>query len=176
MSLRSVPRTQPVLTHGMQDCKDRPLIFIGHCFGGLVIQKVSSFRYPIHIFSCNMQALSLHTSCLVGSTVGIIFLGTPHSGTVTFTSRGVSTKDILTVIAMHSELRREPKVLDELDSEGGALLEVSQDFLNLCRSPRGSGLEVINFFEQRASSVGKQIGRDDFQVKTYKTLLCYSKW
>ena len=169
-------RTQPVLTHGIQDCKDRPLIFIGHCFGGLVIQKVRSFQsYPIHIFSCKIQTLTLHTSGLVDSTVGIIFLGTPHSGTVTFTSRGVSTKDILTVIAMHSELRREPKVLSELESEYGTLLEVSQDFLDLCRSSRGVSLVVINFFEQRASRVEKQIGRDDLQVITYKMPLCHAK-
>ena len=84
-------------------------------------------------------------------------------------------KDILTVIAMHSELRREPKVLSELESEYGTLLEVSQDFLDLCRSSRGVSLVVINFFEQRASRVGKQIGRDDLQVITYKMLLCHAK-
>jgi hypothetical protein len=163
------------LIHAMQDCKDRPLIFIGHCFGGLVIQKVRDFQYTIHIFSCKRQTLTLHTSGLVDSTIGIIFLGTPHAGTVTFTSSGVSTKDILTVIAMHSELRREPKVLSELESEYGTLLEVSQDFLDLCRSSRGHSLRVINFFEQRASKVGKQIGRDDLQVLTYKILLCRTK-
>ncbi|KIM74852.1 hypothetical protein PILCRDRAFT_79711, partial [Piloderma croceum F 1598] len=109
------------------------------------------------------QTLTLHTSGLVDSTVGIIFLGTPHSGTVSFTSRGVSTEHFLIAIAMHLELRCEPKVLSELESEYGTLLEVSEDFLDLCRSPRGVRLQVINFFEQRASKVGKQIGRDDLQ-------------
>jgi hypothetical protein len=141
--------------HDMQDCKDRPLIFIGHCFGGLVIQKVCSFQYTIHVFSCKRQTLTL-TSGLVNSTVGIIFLGTLHSGMVSFSSKGVSTKDFLTVIAMHLELRHEPKVLSELESaEYGALLEVSEDFLDLCRSSRGVSLQVINFFEQQASKVGK---------------------
>lgn len=162
--------------HDMQDCKDRPLIFIGHCFGGLVIQKVRSFQYTIHVFSGKRQTLTLHTSGLVNSTVGIIFLGTPHSGTVSFSSKGVSTKDFLTVIAMHSELRHEPKVLSELESaEYSALLEVSEDFLDLCRSSRGVSLQVINFFEQRASKVGKQIGRNDLQVLSYKMPLCHTK-
>jgi len=94
---------------------------------------------------------------------------------VSFTSRGVSTKDFLIVIAMHSELRREPKVLSELESEYGTLLEVSQDFLDLCRSTRGASLQVINFFEQRVSKVGKQIGRDDLQVLSYKMPLYHAK-
>ena len=125
---------------------------------GLVIKKVCSFQYPIHIFSCKIQTLTFQMSRLVNSTVCIIFLGMPHSGTVTFTSRGVSTKDILTVIAMHSELCCKPKVLNELESVDGTLLKVSKDFLDLCWSPRGVSLVVINFFKQRASRVGKQIG------------------
>jgi hypothetical protein len=162
----------------MQDCNDRPLIFIGHCFGGLVIQQVCSCPYTIHVFSCKRQALTTdgistrQTTGLFDFTVGLVFLGTPHSGTVTFTSRGISTKDILTVIALNSELRHEPKVLSDLESEYGTLLDVSQHFLDLCRS---SNLKVINFFEQRASKVGKQIGRDDLLVLIFQTLLYYAK-
>ena len=123
--------------------------------------------YRVHVISCIVQALTIdaistrQTAGLFDFTVGLVFLGTPHLGTVTFTSRGVSTKDILTVIAMNSELRHEPKVLRDLESEDRTLLDVSQQFLDLCRS---SNLKVTNFFEQRASKVGKQIGRDDLQV------------
>jgi len=113
---------------------------------------------------------------LFDSTIGVIFLGTPHSGTVTFTSRGVSTKAILTVIAMYSELRQDPEVLSGLESERGTLLEVSQDFLTLSRSPQGVNLQLINFFEQRSSKVGKQVGRDDLQVPMYKMVLYCAKW
>ena len=135
--------------------------------------------YRVHVISCIVQALTIdaistrQTAGLFDFTVGLVFLGTPHLGTVTFTSRGVSTKDILTVIAMNSELRHEPKVLRDLESEYGTLLEVSKQFLDLCRS---SNLKVINFFEQRASKVGKQIGRDDLQVLSYKMPLCHAKW
>jgi hypothetical protein len=120
-------------------------------------------------FSSEWQALTTdglltrQTSGLVDSTVGVIFLGTPHSGTVTFTSRGASTKPILAIIALYSELHKEPKVLADLESDDDTLLEVSRAFLDLCRSS-GLNLQLINFFEQRISSVGKQIGRDDILV------------
>jgi len=100
----------------------------------------------------------------------------PHSDTVSFTLRGVSTKHFLIAIAMHLELCCQPKVLSELESEYGTLLEVSQDFLDLCQSSRGISLQVINFFEQWASKVGKQIGGDYLQVLLYKMLLCHATY
>jgi hypothetical protein len=114
--------------------------------------------------------LTRQTSGLVDSTVGVIFLGTPHSGTVTFTPRGASHRPVLAAIALHSELRKEPNVLADLESEDNTLLDVSQAFLKLCQSP-GLDLRVINFFEQRISSVGKQLGRDDIQVGILQMLL-----
>ena len=162
----------------MQNCKDLPLIFIGHCFGGLVIQKVRSCPFTVHVFSYKRQALTTDSLAnrqnagFFDFTVGLIFLGTPHSGTVTFTSRGVSTQANLNVIAMHADLRYESEVLKDLEDNDGALLQVSNDFLRLCRS---SNMKVINFFEQRDSKVGKQIGRDDLQVLLYHTLLYCAK-
>lgn len=54
-----------------QDCHDRPIILIGHCFGGIVIEKAlvdaSGFRNNF--------------SSLLGSIAGVICMGTPHQGT-----------------------------------------------------------------------------------------------
>ena len=49
--------------------KDRPLIMIGHCYGGLVIQKM-------------LITAKLHSEDwpgLYSSTSGIVFLRTPHT-------------------------------------------------------------------------------------------------
>ena len=100
---------------------------------------------------------------LIDLTVGIVFLGTPHKGTVTFTSKGTSARPISAIIALHPELRKEPKVLADLESEGDTLLDVSKAFLVLSQSP-GLDLRVVNFFEQRISRVGKLFGRDDLEV------------
>ncbi|OBT58354.1 hypothetical protein VE04_01353 [Pseudogymnoascus sp. 24MN13] len=50
------------------DCHDRPIIFIGHCFGGIVIEKA--------IVDAQSKLKSL-ISCIAG----VICMGTPHQGT-----------------------------------------------------------------------------------------------
>jgi hypothetical protein len=82
---------------------------------------------------------------------------------VTFTSRGVSNKALLAVIAMNSDLRQEPGVLRDLETDHGILSSVSEHFLDLSRSGNPD-LQVVNFFEQRSSKVGKQFGRNDLEV------------
>jgi hypothetical protein len=55
----------------------------------------------------------------------------------------------------------ETEVLDAMISDRGSLLEVSEDFAGLCR---GSDLFITCFFEQRISTLGKIIGRNDIRV------------
>ncbi|KAK0510326.1 hypothetical protein JMJ35_007720 [Cladonia borealis] len=54
-----------------KDTQHRPLIFIGHSFGGVVIEQ--------SLVSANSHKGSFEHLAL--STVGIVFLGTPHRGT-----------------------------------------------------------------------------------------------
>ncbi|KAI9689748.1 MAG: hypothetical protein M1822_009630 [Bathelium mastoideum] len=129
----------------MEDLQ-RPLIFIGHCFGGLVIQralnlaKMQQGAYP-GVFD---------------SSIGIVFLGTPHRGTKSFTQESA----LLATIAASSDLSQnlETAVLDSMTSDNGALLDVADDFIALCVD---GGPTVSCFFEQRASKLGKVIGRSD---------------
>ncbi|KFZ10171.1 hypothetical protein V501_05309 [Pseudogymnoascus sp. VKM F-4519 (FW-2642)] len=51
-----------------RDCHDRPIIFIGHCFGGIVIEKA--------IVDAQSKLKSL-----ISSIAGVICMGTPHQGT-----------------------------------------------------------------------------------------------
>lgn len=71
---------------------------------------------------------------------------------------------LLTAIAAQADLQigMEPAVLDELRFDQGALLEVSNDFARLCT---GTGPRIICFFEQRESSLGRVVGRNDIQVR-----------
>ncbi|KAH7400986.1 hypothetical protein DE146DRAFT_677647 [Phaeosphaeria sp. MPI-PUGE-AT-0046c] len=124
----------------------RPLIFIGHCFGGLVIQralnlaKMQQNAYPGVFDSC----------------VGTIFLGTPHRGTRSF----AQDSSLFAAIAASSDLSQslETGILDSMKSENGALLDVTDDFVNLCSE---GGPLISCFFEQRPSKLGKIIGRND---------------
>jgi hypothetical protein len=94
------------------------------------------------------------------------FQGTPHRGTKAFLPQSA----LLAAIAAQSDLHGgiEAGVLDALRSDEGALLDVSDDFAKLCG---GMGLLITCFFEQRESSLGKVIGRDDIQVSRLRVLI-----
>jgi hypothetical protein len=124
----------------------RPLIFIGHCFGGLVIQRALNLA---------MMQRGAYPS-VFDSTTGIVFLGTPHRGTQSFTRNSA----LFAAIAASSDLSQhlETGVLDSMTSENGALLDVTDDFLTICAE---NGPMITCFFEQRPSKLGKIVERDD---------------
>lgn len=129
----------------MEDLQ-RPLIFVGHCFGGLVIQRALNLA--------KMQQGAYPG--LFDSSIGIVFLGTPHRGTKSFTQESA----LLAAIAASSDLSQnlETGVLDSMTSDDGALLDVADDFIALCVD---GGPMISCFFEQRSSKLGKVVGRND---------------
>lgn len=141
-----------VLARERQQDPMRPLIFIGHCFGGLVIQRA--------LITAKLHPESETEEAILKSTVGAVFLGTPHRGTGAFGSQSA----LLAAIAAQTDLylSMESEVLDAMKVERGELLDVSEDFLKL--SVR-ENLRITCFFEQRESNLGKMIGRDDIKVR-----------
>ncbi|KAH3999857.1 hypothetical protein HBH64_072750 [Parastagonospora nodorum] len=129
----------------MEDLQ-RPLIFVGHCFGGLVVQRA------LNLAKMQQDAYP----GVFDSTVGIVFLGTPHRGTQSFTQDSA----LFAAIAASSDLSRklETGVLESIASDNGALLDVTDDFVRLCI---GGGPLITCFFEQRPSKLGKIVGKDD---------------
>jgi hypothetical protein len=59
------------LAHLRHEVKERPIFFVTHSMGGIVIKKV-----VLHSNESNMTDISPIT----GDTRGIIFMGTPHAG------------------------------------------------------------------------------------------------
>lgn len=93
------------------------------------------------------------------SSVGVVFLGTPQRGTKSFTQESA----LLAAIAASSDLSQnlETGVLGSMTSESGDLLDMADDFVTLCID---GGPMISCFYEQRASKLGKVIGRDDIEV------------
>ncbi|KAF2013431.1 hypothetical protein BU24DRAFT_317004, partial [Aaosphaeria arxii CBS 175.79] len=60
-------RLRKALRRKREECPSRPLIFIAHCFGGLVVLKADAYQDDEWRSS-------------LASTAGLIFLGTPFRG------------------------------------------------------------------------------------------------
>lgn len=100
-------RTVALLSNHVQ--QHRPIIFIGHSLGGLVIQKalLHSDESPDELYSD-----------VVDSTAGVVFLGTPHRGSTLANWGGLGT-DFIHIVrdvnqAIVKLLRPDSRILFQL--------------------------------------------------------------
>ncbi|CAG8976325.1 hypothetical protein HYALB_00005732 [Hymenoscyphus albidus] len=112
--------------------KSRPLIFIAHSLGGLVLKQA-------------LVIASKSEGCDYGniwtSTLGILFFGTPHRGSE-LASYGAQLARVPTALSMKAE----PVLLHSL-SLGSAILEKLNKEFRILMSNKGAGREVISFYE-----------------------------
>ena len=138
--------------------------------------KKSDFL-PILSFPTNfswqaMMTAKLHEHvypALFSSTIGILFIGTPHRG-----SDAVSKASLFAAVASHTSLQADGTILKMLEAENDALLDLLDNFVTLCNSPEAH-LRIVCFFEQRTTCIGKVIGIKTIRVhspKSEKEMLC----
>ncbi|EXA30664.1 hypothetical protein FOVG_17961 [Fusarium oxysporum f. sp. pisi HDV247] len=126
-------------------CSDRPIIFIGHCLGGLVMQQA---YLSLHLQPEDWPNLS------IDNVNGMVFLGTPHHGV----ADGVlSTQGQIYQSILASKLRVEPNILASVERNNDVLKSVVHNFTrrvhNIARRP-----EIFCFYEQRITNVGAIVG------------------
>lgn len=115
--------------NGGKGLEKRPLIFIAHCLGGLVAQKVGR-NFPEKVSTDKQKAIiysKLHDvdyPRILTSTAGKIFLGTPHRGTGDITSKGL----LCAVIASDPNLRTNGTILRALETNSETSLDVVSEF------------------------------------------------
>ena len=147
------------LTIERSKCPDRPLIFIGHCYSGLVIQKaLLTARYDRERWKG-----------IYDSAIGLVFLATPHRGTGHWTATGM--KDTLNERNAQSEdysLPIEDSVLETLKAQSPMLDYVRSEFVKIWTASHG-GEGLVCFYEQKATTVGRIIGE---QSKVRLELMC----
>ncbi|KAK5988294.1 Vegetative incompatibility HET-E-1-like protein [Cladobotryum mycophilum] len=117
----------------------RPLIFIGHSFGGNLIEQT-------------ILSASRHESGftdIAASTVGVIFLGTPH--------RGSAAASWGSLLASHapSHLGFEDRILKDLEEQSGTLIDRLHDFSRWLFS---ESVPVICYFEKRVTDYSSRVG------------------
>lgn len=93
------------------------------------------------------------------STVGVVFLGTPHHGSGSFTRDSALLRHIAASSDMLKQL--DTSILETMTSAYGDLLDVADDFINFCQE---GGPAIACFYEQRSSKIGKIIGNDELTV------------
>ncbi|PGH18658.1 hypothetical protein AJ80_04405 [Polytolypa hystricis UAMH7299] len=136
-----------------QNCLYRPIVFIGHCFGGIVIEKALLLAklheedYP-GIFKC---------------TSGIVFLGTPHRG-----SSFQSPASVIASVASALGLGKKSQILSVLEKDSESLADLVYDF---ARTVRTGNIEIFCFFEQRESDVSKIVKPQSLDWISYKVII-----
>ncbi|KAI1780338.1 hypothetical protein F4818DRAFT_435546 [Hypoxylon cercidicola] len=141
------------LLHSLNDerenCMDRPIIFIGHCFGGLVAQEVYN------------QAI-MHPGDHPGiadSIVGIVFLSTPHHGIPE--SSGFSTQGEIYRAIIDAEVPVQYGLMNTIAQDNEILVNVVHDFTRTVKTMQAHGPTLFCFYEQKECDVGRVIGLND---------------
>ncbi|KAL5371203.1 hypothetical protein DPSP01_014425 [Paraphaeosphaeria sporulosa] len=126
-----------------KDISFRPLLFVAHCFGGLVVLKA-------------LLEAEQYTSEWPGvfpSTTGLIFFGTPFRG-----AGGMNQMEMLEAARREYENDQvQPTALEVLQPGNAYLQEVVNGFLKKMRG-QTSKTQIACFYELKASNVGRIVG------------------
>ncbi|KAF2472617.1 uncharacterized protein BDR25DRAFT_284166 [Lindgomyces ingoldianus] len=128
-----------------KECLFRPLIFVAHCFGGLVVLKAL----------LEAQQDENGWPGVFVSTTGLIFFGTPFRG-----AEGMTQMEMLEAARMeYRDDEVQPEVLKILEPGNEFLQEVVDQFGKTRRLANMA--QVACFYELKSSNVGKIVGKQD---------------
>ncbi|KFY84460.1 hypothetical protein V500_09300 [Pseudogymnoascus sp. VKM F-4518 (FW-2643)] len=125
-----------------RDHPKRPIIFIGHCFGGLVIERAL-------VDSEKNSDKDLRQ--VVHSLAGLILLGTPHHG-----SNASKVVDSIAWIAASFGYGQQSTLLETLSHDSEMLAQTIRNFSKLTRDSRWP---LYCFYELHSTNVSKVLGR-----------------
>ncbi|KAA8894549.1 hypothetical protein FN846DRAFT_406174 [Sphaerosporella brunnea] len=95
------------LRNARVDCPERPIIFIGHSLGGILVAQTM-----LQSFLRGRERISVHGDIYGGIynlVKGIFFFGTPH--------RGLNVEDLRDMVALQAEKDEHRQLLDQLDND-----------------------------------------------------------
>ena len=114
-----------------EQCQDRPLIFVCHNLGGLVVKRVM----------VEASAAKARHADIYDSASGIVFLATPH--------RGSSKASVGKMLVNHSKvslMQNKTQLLSELERDNQSLTGLMEDFAGLY-----SHFQIASVLELKAS-------------------------
>ncbi|KAJ5716197.1 hypothetical protein N7493_008108 [Penicillium malachiteum] len=122
----------------LRDCADRPIIFVCHSLGGLVVKSAL-----IHSHGTFQHQKLGHLYSVYLSTFKILFLGTPHdrSGNVKW---GSLLRNICTAVLPEKFLKASPQVVTALCTNNERLQRINSQFEDIM-----SVFKIYFFYENR---------------------------
>lgn len=111
---------------------DRPLIFIAHSLGGIVVKKAI-------IIAHEQQS---YYGAIGESTLGIIFMGTPHRGSE-LVPWAMMFSNVVNLATLGNGVHK--NLLRQLDRKSNILTDISRQFMH-----RAPSLKIMSFIEQQA--------------------------
>ncbi|KAK1770374.1 vegetative incompatibility protein HET-E-1 [Phialemonium atrogriseum] len=140
------------------DASSRPLIFVAHCLGGLVCKEA------ILLSRNNPEA---HLRDIFDSTIGTIFMGTPHKGAWMADWARIPASALGLVKPANKSL------LNTLETDDQFLESMRIMFLSMIRELREAGrrLEITTFLEELPLPVsGKFVSKDSATFEGYNAI------
>ncbi|KAK6346638.1 hypothetical protein TWF696_006758 [Orbilia brochopaga] len=131
------------LVYERKDCQDRPIVFVGHCLGGLVMQKA-------YILA---KTIGDDYPGIGKSVTGMVFIGTPHRGA----GGALSPRGRISQAMAAKGLWIEERILKTLEEGNETLVDVVREYTRLINL-KSSSIQVYCFFEMKQTVVGKIVG------------------
>ncbi|KEZ46772.1 hypothetical protein SAPIO_CDS0062 [Scedosporium apiospermum] len=114
------------------DDEGRPIVFVGHSLGGIIIKQ-----------ALKLASSSRRFSDIAKSTRGIVFFGTPHRG-----ADGAKWLGLLTGIVSTALNQPQSKFIKLLETHSAELLKVSEDF-----RPLATKYAIVSFYEEHVDRI-----------------------
>ncbi|KXJ85652.1 hypothetical protein Micbo1qcDRAFT_127656 [Microdochium bolleyi] len=133
------------LVEEREDCADRPLLLIGHCFGGLIIQRV---------YNEAMKTKADYPG-LAAAIIGTIFLATPFQGLES--QAGFHPQGQVYAMIVAADVEMQDNVFQSISRDNDTLIDTVTTFTRHLELEERRPM-VFCFFEQKPSPVGRVIG------------------
>ncbi|KAI0523878.1 hypothetical protein F5B22DRAFT_642980 [Xylaria bambusicola] len=133
-SIRSYAQSMLTFLNDLREgIESRPVVFLGHCLGGLIVKQAMRFAE-------NEPSLK----SIISATKSIMFFGTPHGGG--------EKKDWRKLATCYKELGSKCQMIAVLGKSTDDLTELDEDFLRL-----QNRFTINNFLEQRKMPGAKRL-------------------
>ncbi|KAJ5095399.1 hypothetical protein NUU61_004755 [Penicillium alfredii] len=125
----------------LRDCSDRPIIFVCHSLGGLVVKRALIYCYNVS------SEKTEHLRSIYVSTFGILFLGTPHNGS-DIAKWGLLLHNICSAVLPKKVMEASPQLVKALRTNNETLQHINSLFANIM-----SRFHIYFFHETRSTDV-----------------------